>query len=181
MWIVLIVVLGIIVLIPCAVGAGFAMMKHEYGDRLEIMKSTSNTPDKVLVVYQPSITSASSDVAHSIAKGLNDSGYEVTLNTPGKHLSSDISGYSIVVFGSPNYGGAPGQPLLDYMKRIEDFDGKRVLLFSTSGSPERRLEFDKMEALMHGLKPYKTIKLAASESQKNKEASYQFGVDAGGQ
>ena len=109
------------------------------------LESKSKNPDKALVVYQPSITSASSDVAHSIAKGLNDADYEVTLNTPGKHLSSDISSYSVIVFGSPNYGGSPGEQLLIYMKRIEDFNDKRILLFSTSGSAEGRLEFDKME------------------------------------
>jgi flavorubredoxin len=118
MWIAILIPLGIIVLIACSVGAGVSIMKHEYDAKPEIMKSTSSNSDKALVIYQPSITSASSDVAHSIAKGLNGLGYEVTLNTPGKHLSSDISSYSIVVFGSPNYGGSPGEPLLNYMKRI---------------------------------------------------------------
>lgn len=181
MWIAVLVPLGIIALVAGSVGAGFSIMKHEYGGRPEILKSSLDNPDKVLVVYQPSMTPASSDVAHSIAKGLNDIGYEVTLNTPGKHLSSDISSYFIVVFGSPNYGGSPGEPLLNYMKRIEDFTGKRVLLFSTSGRAEGRLEFDKMEALLLGMKPYRTIKLAAAETEKNIEAAYQFGVDAGGQ
>jgi flavodoxin len=180
MWIAILVPVGIIALIAGSVGAGFSIMKHEYGDRSEMLRSKTNNPAKALVVYQPSITSASSDVAHSIAKGLNDAGYEVVLNTPGKHLSSDISGYFIVVFGSPNYGGSPAEPLLDYMKRIEDFTGKRVLLFSTSGSAEGRLEFDKMEALLHGMKPYKTVKFAASESEKNKVTAYRLGVEVAG-
>lgn len=180
MWIAILIPLGIIALVAGSAGAGLSVMKHEYGSRPEILKSSRDNPDKALVVYQPSMTSASSDVAHSIAKGLNDVGYEVTLNTPGKHLSTDISGYSVVVFGSPNYGGSPGEPLLDYIKRIGDFTGKRLLLFSTSGSAEGRLEFDKMEALLHGMKPYGTIKLAAAETEKNIKAAYQFGVDAGG-
>jgi flavodoxin len=181
MWIAILVPLGIIALVAGSVGTGFSIMKHEYGSRPEILTSSRDNPDKALVVYQPSMTSASSDVAHSIAKGLNDAGYEVTLNTPGKHLSSDISSYSVVVFGSPNYGGSPGEPMLNYLKQIEDFTGKRLLLFSTSGSADGRLEFDKMEALLHGMKPYKTIKLAAAETEKNIKAAYQFGVDAGGQ
>lgn len=63
-------------------------------------------------------------------------GRTITLNTPGKHLSSDISGYSIVVFGSPNYGGSPGEALLNYMKRIEDFTGSGYSSFLRPGAPK---------------------------------------------
>lgn len=180
MWIAILVPVGIIALIAGSAVAGFSIMKHEYGDRREVLKAASGNPEKALVVYQPSVTSASSDVAHAIAKGLNDGGYEDTLNTPGKHLSADISGYSVLVFGSPNYGGSPGGPLLDYMKQIRDFNGKRVLLFSTSGSAQGRLEFDKLEALLHGIKPYETMKLAAGETEKNKEKAYRLGMAAAG-
>jgi flavorubredoxin len=180
MWIAILVPVGIIVLIAGAVATGLSIMKHEYGDRHEVLKAATENPEKALVVYQPSVTSASSDVAHAIAKGLNDGGYEVTLNTPGKHLSADISSYSVVVFGSPNYGGSPGKPLLDYMMQIGDFNGKRILLFSTSGSADGRLEFDKLEALLQGMKPYKTIKLKASNTEENKETAYRLGVAAAG-
>jgi flavodoxin len=179
MWVAILVPLGIIVLIAGLVGAGFAVMKHEYGDRREVLPALSDEPEKALVVYQPSLTSASSDAAHAIAEGLNDAGFEVTLNTPGKHLPEDISGYSVVVFGSPNYGGSPGQPLLDYLKRIEDFAGKRIFLFSTSGSTEGRLEFDKIEALLRGALPVQTLKLKAGDTDNNKETAYQFGRSAG--
>jgi flavodoxin len=177
----LVVFAGIILLIGAAVAGGLSLMKHEYGDRMEILKSASETPQRALVVYQPSVTAASSDVAHAIAKGLNDAGYEVTLNTPGKHLSADISGYSVVVFGSPNYGGSPGEALLNYLKQIDDFTGKRILLYSTSGRAAGRLEFDKLEALLQGVEPYQTLKLAAGETEKNKAAAYQLGLDAAGQ
>jgi flavorubredoxin len=180
MWIAILVPVGIIVLIAGAVTVGFSIMKHEYGDRREVLKAATANSEKALVVYQPSITSASSDVAHAIAKGLNDGGYEVTLNTPGKHLSADISCYSVVVFGSPNYGGSPGKPLLDYMMQIRDFKGKRILLFSTSGSADGRLEFDKLEALLQGMKPYKAIKLKASDTENNKETAYRLGAATAG-
>lgn len=178
MWIAILVPLGIIVLIAGSVGAGVSITKHEYADKREVLTTKPENPEKALVVYQPSLTPASSDVAHAIGKGLQDSGYEVTLNTPGKHLSADISNYGIVVFGSPNYGGSPAEPLLDYLKRIGSFAGKRVILFSTSGSAEGRLEFDKMEALLQGVKPYKTVKFKAGETESNKAAAYQSGMDA---
>lgn len=181
MWVALGIVGGIIVLIVASVRVGFSIMKHEYDARPEVLLSTGEPHKKALVVYQPSVTEASSDVAHAIAQGINGAGYEVTLNTPGRHLTDDISDYSIIVFGSPNYGGSPGEPLLNYMKRIEDFSGKRICLFSTSGSAEGRLEFEKMEALLQGIKPYNTIKLAASDAEANIVTAYQFGQDAAGQ
>ena len=178
MWIAILVPVGAIALVAVLVGAGFSVMKHEYGDRRELLAGASDDAKKALVVYQPSLTAASSDVAHAIAQGLHDSGCEVTLNVPGRHLSEDIGGYTIVVFGSPNYGGSPGQPLLDYLKRIDDFSGKRILLYSTSGSAEGRLEFDKMAALLRGTEPYDILKLAASHTEENKAAAYQFGKNA---
>lgn len=177
----LFVIAGIFVLLGASIAGGFALMKHEYSDRTQILKSESASAMKALVVYQPSITSASSDVAHAIAEGLNHAGFEVTLNTPGKHLSADISGYSVIVFGSPNYGGSPCEPLMDYMKRLEGLTDKRVLLFSTSGSAEGRLEFDKLETLLHGIKPYKIAKYQASEGEQNKVAAYQLGIEAAAQ
>lgn len=179
MWFAIFIPVGIIVMVVASVAIGFSVMKREYPERFEILKSTSDNSLKALVVYQPSMTPASFDVAHAIAKGLNDAGFEVTLNTPGKHLSSDISSYSIVIFGSPNYGGSPGEPLLTYLKRIEDFSGRRILLFSTSGSAEGRLEFDKIETFLKGVIPDNTLKLAASDTEKNKETAYQFGLEEG--
>lgn len=175
---VLIVITGFVLLLVVSVAAGLSLVKHVYSDRNEVMKSIVANPQRALIIYQPSVTSAASDVAHAIAKGLNDAGCEVTLNAPCKNLSADISGYSIVVFGSPNYGGSPGHALLDYLNQIEDFSGKRILLFSTSGNPEGRLEFDKMEAALHGSEPYKMFKLAAGEIEKNIAYAYQLGVDA---
>ena len=179
MWIALLVTVSIIVLVAGMVAVGFSIVRREYPDRKEILPAISADAQKALIVYQPSITPAASDVAHAIAQGLNDAGYEVTLNTPGVHMSADLGGYALVVFGSPNYGGSPGQPLLDYLKRIDSFDNKRILLFSTSGSAEGKLEFEKMEALLKGTQPEKTMKLKASDHERNKEAAYAFGLDAG--
>ena len=181
MWIAILVPVGIIALIAGSVGAGFSIMKHEYGARPEMLMSTLDNPERALVVYQPSVTSASSDVAHAIAKGLNDAGYEVTLNTPGMHLSTDISGYSIVVFGSPNYGGSLAVPLTEYVKQIDDFTGKKVILFSTFGlDGSIKPELDKLAALLYGIEPYATVKYRFNEEETNNAAAYQLGVDVAG-
>ena len=93
---------GLVLLLGLSVVGGFTLMKHEYNDRTEYLKSSSASPKQALVVYQPSVTPAAHDVAYAIAKGLSDTGYDVKLTNPGKHLSLDISAYSVIVFGSPN-------------------------------------------------------------------------------
>ncbi len=175
---ILIVVVLLIILIAVLVVGGFTIMKHDYGDRTEVLKSTSTQPRKALVVYQPSLTSASHDVAYAIAGGLHDSGYEVTISNPGTHLSTDISQYPIVVFGSPNYGSSVADLLTEYVKQIADFSGKRVVLFSTSGAIGIMPELEKLAALLHGVQPYAMVKFKFTDEEKNKTAAYQLGVDA---
>lgn len=179
--IILIVIIVLIILVAALVTGGMALVKHYYGDRTEILKSASMQAKMALVVYQPSLTPASHDVAYSIATGLNDSGYEVTVSNPGKHLSADISKYSIIVFGSPNYGSSVAEPLTEYVKQIDDFTGKRVILFSTSGATVIMPELEKLAGLLHGTKPYSMVKYQFNESGKYKAAAYQLGVEAAGQ
>lgn len=50
------------------------------GSHQEILQNKEQAVRKALIVYQPSLSDASSRAAHLIAKGLNDGGYEVTLN-----------------------------------------------------------------------------------------------------
>jgi flavorubredoxin len=176
----MIITVSLITIIGALVAGAFALMKHDYGDRTEILEASSEMTKKALVVYQPSITSASSDVAHAIAAGLNDSGFEVKLSNPGKHLSADISAYSIIVFGMPNYGGSVVEPLSDYIQSIDDFSDKRIILFSTSGGISNMLEIEKLAALLGGAEPYKAVKYKSSEGEKNISAAYQLGVEAAG-
>jgi flavodoxin len=110
--------------------------------------SASGNSGKALVVYQPSKgTGITKNMAMQIAKGINSKGYEVTLSYPGKHLSMDISQYSIVVFGSPIYVGKASSVLKDYIKSIPDFTGKKVILF-TSGSNDNSKELNEIGSLL---------------------------------
>lgn len=168
---------GLVLTIVLSVAGGFSLTKHEYTDRTEFLKSASALPKQALVVYQPSVTPASYDVAYAIAKGLCDAGYDVKLSNPGKHLTSDISAYSVVVFGSPNYGGSVCEPLTNYVQSITDFSGKKILLFSTSGAVEIMPELDKLATLLHGVKPFSMTKFQCNDTDKNKDTAYQLGVD----
>lgn len=143
----------------------------------EILKTQADDAPKALVVYQPSVSNAMKEAVHSIARGLNESGYEVTLDCPGPQLSTDISQYAVVFFGSPIYGGQPVKTLTDYMQRIGDFAQKKVVLFATAGSVEPGTEFDLMKEILGETKPYTTMKFVVSQKVANSSEAYQLGVD----
>lgn len=144
----------------------------------ETLKAKAGDAPRALIVYQPSVSGAMKTAVHSIAQGLNDSGYEVVLDCPGPQISADLSPYSVVFFGSPIYGGQPVKTLTDYMRRIGDFSQTKVALFVTAGSVEPGTEFDLMKEILGDTPPVATMKLAVSQKEANSDKAYQLGVDA---
>lgn len=144
----------------------------------EVLQAKEGTARKALIVYQPSLSKASDEVARAIARGLNDSGFEVVLQCPGPEQSPDLAGYSIVVFGSPIYGGQPATTLTDYMQRIEDLSHIKVILFATAGGIAPGTEFDRMKEILGDIVPFASRKFLASQTAANQTEAYQMGVDA---
>ncbi len=164
-------VLGVFILIFVIAFASIFWLvssaNKERGNNEEILKS-SQSSKKALVVYQPSVSGVSTKIAYQIAEGLNDGGYEVTLNYPGDHLSADITAYSIVVFGTPTFGAHPVTVLADYMKKVTDYSSSKVVLFSTGANPEGK-ELDEMEELLN-TSAYKKVKFKIGTKENEAEA-----------
>jgi flavodoxin len=159
------------------VNAGQSLIKKTYGDCGELLKGTADAK-KALIVYQPSITKATEEAAHSLARGLNDSGYEVVLNSPGGHLSGDISGYSIIAFGFPVYGSTVPEALKTYIGRVGDLSGKRILLFSTAGfSDKPGAEYGQILELLNA-QPYANAKWVCTDKEKISAEAYELGLNA---
>ncbi|AGK95540.1 flavodoxin family protein [Clostridium pasteurianum] len=109
----------------------------EKGNKTVIMKTDSIAHSKALVVYQPSLmTDSTKNVAYDLAKGLNSKGYDVTIAYPGKYLSTDLSTYKVVVFGSPIYIGQTSSVLNDYIKSVNNLKDQKILLFVTGGADD---------------------------------------------
>ena len=149
-------------------------LNSQKGSNEEILPSSQQSPKKGLIIYQPGISDNSSRIAHQIAKGLNDGGYEVTLNYPGDYLSADVSKYSLIVFGSPVYSGQPSKALTDYMSRIKVSSTGRIVLFSTGGF-KFYMELDTMEKSINIAKAYKKIKFITSAKNENDTIAYDLG------
>ncbi len=137
--------------------------------------SASGNSGKALVVYQPSKgTDIAKNMAMQIAKGINSKGYEVTLSYPGKHLSTDISQYSVIVFGSPVYASRTSTVLKDYIKSIPDFTGKKVVLFTT-GSMDDSKQLDEIASLLkNSVNPTKAQ--FKSNDKENEKKAYDIGM-----
>ena len=142
------------------------------GDNGKVFKSDKTNVKKALVVYQPSRSKLTTKIAESIAKGIKDEGYDVTINNPGEHMPKDISQYSIVVFGSPVYLGETSSTLADYMKSIKGFSNTKILLFATGGQINNG-ELDKMEKQLGNRKAAE--KVGFKNGMKDEDKAYEAG------
>lgn len=142
-----------------------------------ILNSQKMNSKKAIIIYQPSKSKLTNKIAEKIAMGINDAGYEVTINHPGKHMSTDISKYSLIVFGSPVYIGQTSSLLSDYMKHIKDFSNKKILLFATGGQLNNG-ELDKMELQLGDTKA--TEKVGFKNGLKDGTKAYEVGKKLAG-
>lgn len=150
----------------------------EYGHNAKILRQDNISNKKALVVYQPSRSKLTEQIAEQIARGIKDEGYEVTINYPGKHMTDDISQYSIIVFGSPVYVGETSSTLADYMKSIKDFSNKKILLFATGAQLENN-ELDKMEKNLGKVKG--TEKVGLKNGMDDGSKGYEIGKKIAGE
>jgi Flavodoxin len=147
---------------------------HSAGNHLQILKSADETSKKAIIVYQPALSDATAKTARQIAKGLNDSGFEVTLNNPGSYLSADLTQYQVVVFGSPVYGGKLSPVLLDYMKTSKIQPDQKVVIFDT-GASNNSEELGSAASLLNKNKNINTIKFMANGRDTDTSA-YKLGA-----
>ncbi|HEY8392529.1 MAG TPA: hypothetical protein VIL83_07370 [Capillibacterium sp.] len=133
------------------------------GNKEQVLPGKGDKPKKALIIYQPALTKVTTRRAQELAAGLNAGGFEVTLNHPGKHLTTDLSGYDLVIFGSPTYAGQLTKALRDYLAEAAPVLAKaagetpRIVIFATGGLEETE-EFDRLAGLLTGLNVVKKVK-----------------------
>jgi len=171
---ILIIVFSLVMIVGSMV-----LLNANHNAKEEVMFAVDGA-GKALIVYQPSLTGASGDVARWIGEGLNERGYEVTLNRPVAGLSADA--YDVIVLGGPVYAGKLSAVLPEYAAAAGDVSGKTVILFSTMGStsegPEAMPEFDRLRDTLQGVEPYAVVQFKFNDSEVNQEKAYRLGMDA---
>lgn len=131
----------------------------------------SNTPQhytvtkpvgKALVIYQPAWTDCTKDAADALAKSLQGKGYDTTVNYPGSFLPRNVSGYDVLVFGTPVYNSKGSPLVVDYIKSLGGFSGKKVILFTTGSTTplEKDRAYDGIESSVKGMTEMQRIKFS---------------------
>jgi flavodoxin len=134
----ILMILGISVLlvIVMAIGA-FAFISNDMGNRATV--SETLTPNgtivgNALVVYDPSITGNTKNVANMIASDLQARGYKVDLEGIKNPKAENTSSYDVIVVGGPIYGGNAGDAVKKYLKTLKPVEGTKIGVFAT-GDP----------------------------------------------
>lgn len=100
---------------------------------------------KALLIYEPSRSSLSKDVALKTAEIMQKNGYTVTMNCPSNELNYDLQKYDFIVFGSPVYAGHVSPVIEDYMNNNK-VENKKILLYSVGKFTDNTNELEKLKA-----------------------------------
>jgi len=89
-----------------------------------------------LVIYHPGMTSLMKDVTYAFADGLVSNGWRVEITTPSSEAPTDISGYDLLVLGSPVYGFSLTPTIERHLERIGDLKKiETVAILTAAGAP----------------------------------------------
>ena len=121
------------VLITLGILSAYAIYKMNTDVVSDITVLNPNgTKGTVLVVYHPGISDFQTRVTNAFANGLVSNGYRVEVTTASGQAPTDLSKYSLLVLGSPTYGGSPSQPFSRYLSSLGDLKGKPTAVICTA-------------------------------------------------
>jgi flavodoxin len=69
-------------------------------------------------------------VAEAITQELGCKAIDVKKETP------DVSGVDLLIVGSGNYGGKPGDKLVEFLNNLQSSSKREAVVFATSGGPD---------------------------------------------
>ncbi|WP_160687522.1 hypothetical protein [Clostridium sp. C2-6-12] len=143
-----------------------------------IMKSEKPNGKEALVIFQNSRSEFPREIAASFATGLNNKGFNVTVNTAGDFLPKDVSKYDVVILGGAVLAGNLGTPLQEYAKDIQSFGNAKVFLYSTGAGLDNLDELNNLEVLL-SKKPEQKVKFLYSDKENSKTKAVSLGEDFG--
>lgn len=114
-----------------------AYISYDMGNRAttsETLKPNGTAVGNALVIYDPSITDNTKNVASIIAGDLKSEGYNVDLAGIKSSTAGNITGYKVIVIGGPIYGGNSSAAVKSYLEKLKPADGAKIGVFAT-GDP----------------------------------------------
>lgn len=134
--------------------------------------------EKYVKVYQNCRSNFPKEIASSIAVGLNNKGYTVTLNTAGDFLPKDVSKYHVLVLGSATLAGNVGEPLRKYTENIENYSNSKIILYSTGADMSNMKELDQLSSLL-SKEPAQKVKFDYFKKENSKDKAVSLGNEIG--
>lgn len=105
-------------------------LNNEAADEVKIHNPEGAT-GSALVVYHPGRGTFHPQVISGFVEGLVASGWRVEVATANAQAPSDLTGYDLLVLGSPTYWFMPSLPVRRYLRRTGDLGGQPVATIIT--------------------------------------------------
>ena len=132
-WAIIGIIVGIIVLIIIILVAAYLLGSSRSHDS-EIIKPDGSIVGKAIIVYDPGLSGGTKTAAGYLAEDLKSKGYEVKVAGVRSSDVADISGYDILIVGSPTYGAEPTGPIKSYLESLKNPDNITAGVYALAGS-----------------------------------------------
>ena len=108
-------------------------------------------------------------VQQAFAEGLQAEGWQVDITTASRQTPTDLSGYNLLVLGAQAYNWSPARPVVDYVDRVRNLRGKRVVVIvSGGGMTERAMRVLKTRIVKAGRVIVDAIEIWTSRSNEER-------------
>ncbi len=111
----------------------YVLIKADSDFTSEIKVLNPNGSATALVIYHPGFSSFTEDVIYALGDGLVENGWRVEITTASDQAPTDLAKYSLLILGSPVYGGSPSASIERHVDRIGNLEGIESVLVVTSG------------------------------------------------
>ena len=129
---ILLISLLAVVLIVASISV-FVLIKADSDFVSEIKVLNPNGSATALIIYHPGFSSFTEDVIYALGDGLKENGWRVEITTASDQAPTNLAKYSLLVLGSPVYGGSPSASIKRHLERIDDLQEIETVLVVTSG------------------------------------------------
>ena len=135
-WKKIVLIVVVVFLIAGAIALAFVGIRISSDGASEIESLNTEGSKSALLIYHPGMTSLMKDVTYAFADGLVSNGWRVEITTPSSEAPTDISGYDLLVLGSPVYGFSLTQTIERHLERIGDLKKiETVAVLTAAGAP----------------------------------------------
>jgi len=115
----------------------YLWLNKEFVSGIEV-RNPEGEAGTALVVDHPGRGSFHVRVISGFVEGLVSSGWRVEMTTASGQAPTDLSGYDLLVLGSPTYWFTPSVPIRRYLGRLGDLEGQRTVTIITGMGAGKR-------------------------------------------